>query len=66
MENTSVIALASTTTHLVAAQRRDMVQLALLKQALTLSGQSALQLVQAAARPASNASHLGTVIDTWA
>jgi hypothetical protein len=66
MENTSVIPLTTTATHLVAAQRRDVVQLALLKRALTLSGQSALQLVQAAARPLSYPPHLGTIIDTWA
>lgn len=65
MESTSPVAIASLATQLANQRNRNAVEIAVLKRALDLSGQSALQLVEAAAR-SWNPPHLGTIIDTWA
>ena len=66
--DTSAIAAASTA--LNQAKQADAVHVAVLKKALDLSGQSALQLIQAASAAApsnpahlANPAHLGSLVD---
>lgn len=66
MDSTSPVALSSLATQLADARTRDAARMLVLKRAIDLSGQTALQLVMAAARTSPNPPHLGTIIDTWA
>ncbi|MBI3523300.1 MAG: YjfB family protein [Betaproteobacteria bacterium] len=60
-------AIVSAATAMSEAKSGQAVQMAVLKKALDLQGQGAIQLVQAAVQtPASNPSHLGSQIDTFA
>lgn len=63
-----VTAIASVTTEMAQARTADAVSLAVLKKALNLEAQGAVQLVQAAAQSmqgAGNPPHLGTLIDVF-
>ncbi len=64
-----VNAIASAATAMSQARTADAVSMAVLKKALALQGQSALQLIQAATQPAptpANPPHLGNSVDTFA
>ncbi len=60
-----VSAIASTASEMTQAKTADAVQIALLKKAMDIEAQSALQLIQAASQ-ASNPPHLGNRLDTSA
>jgi hypothetical protein len=63
-----VSAIASLATEMSQARTSDAVQMAVLKKALDMQGQGALQLLEAALQsvPANNPPHLGNRIDTFA
>jgi len=62
-----VNAIASAATAMSEAKSGQAVQMAVLKKALDLQGQGAIQLVQAAVlTPGNNPSHLGNQINTFA
>lgn len=61
-----VAAIASLATEMSQARTQSAVQIAVLKQALEIQGNGALQLLDAAARVINNPPHLGQRIDTRA
>jgi hypothetical protein len=62
-----VTGIAASATAMTQAGTANAVQMAVLKKALELEGQSALQLVQAATQTSyNNPSNLGNRIDTYA
>ena len=58
-------AIAATATEMTQARTADAVQVTVLKKAMDIEAQSALQLIQAASPP-SNPPHLGNRVDTQA
>ncbi|MCK9285628.1 MAG: YjfB family protein [Rhodocyclaceae bacterium] len=61
-----VTALASVATQMSQARTGEAVQVAVLRKALDVQAQGALQLIQAAALQTNNPPHLGNVVDTFA
>ena len=63
----SVSGIAALATQMSQTRTAEEVQIAVLKKAMELQSQGALQLVQAATQPmSSNPPHLGNIIDTSA
>lgn len=60
------LAIASLTTQLATTTTQQAAQLAVLKKAMDLQGQGAVQLVQAATQMTANPPHLGNNIDVFA
>jgi Putative motility protein len=60
------LALASLATELATTTTQQAAQLAVLKKAMELQGQGAIQLVQAATQSTSNPPNLGNNIDVFA
>ena len=59
-------AIASLATEMSQTRTLEAVQVAVLKKAMDLSANGALQLLQALPAPANNPPHLGNRIDTFA
>lgn len=63
MDTNSIVALATT---MATERTQQATQLAVLRKALDLQGQGAIQLLMAAAKTTQNPPHLGNRIDTYA
>ena len=63
MDTSTLTALA---TEMATTRTQQAAQIAVLKKAMELQGQGALQLVAAATQTYNNPAHLGSVIDTFA
>ena len=67
MDSVSLSAVSSAVTGLSQAQTGDAVQIAVLKKALDIQAQGAMQLVQAAAQTVpNNPPHLGNTVNEFA
>ena len=60
------LAIASLATQLATTTTQQAAQLAVLKKAMELQGQGAVQLVQAATQTTSNPPHLGNNVNVFA
>lgn len=61
-----VSAIASLATEMATTRTQQAAQIAVLKKAMELQGQGALQLLMAATQGHNNPAHLGNHIDTFA
>lgn len=59
-------AIASLATEMASTRTQQAAQIAVLKKAMELQGQGAIQLLMAATQPANNPPHLGNSVDTYA
>lgn len=60
------LAIASLATEMATTRTQQAAQIAVLKKAMELQGQGAIQLLMAATQTHSNPAHLGNSIDTFA
>ena len=61
-----ISAIASLATDMAQARTAEAVQIAVLKKAMDISAQGAMQILEALPAPPSNPPHLGNRVDTFA